>query len=260
MDGGLEGFEVDFGGGDGEEGVGAGAVWESEQGSDDLVDGVVADDAAAVEAGDGAAAGVEEAEVVVDLGGGGDGGAGIARLIFLLDGDGGGEAVHVVDIGLFDALQELAGVGGERFDVAALAFGVDGVEGEGRFAGAGDAADDGERVVGDVDVDGFEVVGARAADDDGVVGLGRRGALAFFDGVHCWDLGKHGHSLLSDRWAGIANQAEREWVLQGAVHRLTCCRHPREVWVRCGLKVVGGKVGKLRVFFHIFKGTMVALT
>ncbi len=54
----------------------------------------------------------------------------------------------MVDVRLFDALQELAGVGGERFDVAALAFGVDGVEGERGFAGAGDAGDDGEGVVG----------------------------------------------------------------------------------------------------------------
>jgi hypothetical protein len=51
----------------------------------------------------------------------------------------------VVDVGLFDALEELAGVGGERFDVAALALGVDGVEGERGLARAGDAADDGEQ-------------------------------------------------------------------------------------------------------------------
>ena len=137
---------------------------QGEERGDDLVYGVALDDAAAVEAGDGAAAGVEEAEVVVDLGGGGDGGAGVAGLVLLLDGDGGGEAVHVVDVGFFDALEELAGVGGEGFDVAALAFGVDGVEGERGFAGAGDSADDGEGVVGDVDVDALEVVGAGAAD------------------------------------------------------------------------------------------------
>jgi hypothetical protein len=141
----------------------------------------VADDAAAVQAGDGAAAGVEQAEVVVDLGGGGDGGAGIAGLIFLLDGDGGGEAVHVVDVGLFNALEKLAGVGREGFDVAALALGVDGVEGERGLAGAGDAGDDGEGVVGDVDVDGFEVVGAGAADDDVVVGGGGGDCLILID-------------------------------------------------------------------------------
>ena len=71
------------------------------------------DDAAAVETRDGSAAGVEKAEVVVDFGGSGDGGAWVAGLVFLLDGDGGGEAVHVVDVGLFDALEKLAGVGGE---------------------------------------------------------------------------------------------------------------------------------------------------
>ncbi len=78
----------------------------------------------------------------------------------------------MVDVGLLDALEELAGVGGERFDVAALAFGVDGVEGERGFARAADAADDGEGVVGDVDVDALEVVGARAADCDLVIAYG----------------------------------------------------------------------------------------
>ena len=74
---------------------------------------------------------------------------GIARGVFLPDGDGGRDAVDLVDVGLFHALQELAGVGGERFDVAPLAFGVDGVEGERGFAGARDTGDDGELVVGD---------------------------------------------------------------------------------------------------------------
>ncbi len=110
------------------------------------------------------AAGVEEAEVVVDLGGSGYGGAGVAGLVLLLDRNGGSQSVHVVDVGLFDALEELAGVGGEGFDVAALAFGVDGVEGERGFAGAADPADDREGVVRDVDVDALQVVGAGASD------------------------------------------------------------------------------------------------
>ena len=130
----LHRLEFYFGSDDGKESVGASAFREREEGGDDLVYGVAFDDAAAVQAGDGAAAGVEEAEIVVDFCGGGYGGAGVAGLIFLLDGDGGGEAVHVVYVGLFDALEELAGVGGEGFYVAALAFGVDGVEGERGFA------------------------------------------------------------------------------------------------------------------------------
>ncbi len=36
----------------------------------------------------------------------------------------------MVDIGLLHHLQELAGIGRERLDIAALAFGIDGVEGE----------------------------------------------------------------------------------------------------------------------------------
>ena len=79
---GWRGSDLNLGAGDGEEGVGAGGSGESKEGGDDLVDRVVADDAAAVQAGDGAAAGVEQAEVVVYLGGGGDGGAGVARGIF----------------------------------------------------------------------------------------------------------------------------------------------------------------------------------
>ena len=129
----LEGFELDLGADDGEEGVGAGTFAQSGERGDDLVHRIPLDGAAAVQAGDGAAAGVEEAEVVVDFGGGGDGGAGVAGLVLLLDGDGGGEPVHVVDVGFLDTFQELAGVGGEGFHVATLPFRVDGVEGERRF-------------------------------------------------------------------------------------------------------------------------------
>ena len=91
---------------------------------------------------------------------------GIAGGVLLLDGDGGGEAVDEVDVGLLDALEKLPRVGGKRLDVAALALGVDGVKGERRLAGAGDSGDDGQLAVGNVAVDVFQVVGPRAADDD----------------------------------------------------------------------------------------------
>ena len=75
----------------------------------------------------------------------------------------------MVYVGFFDTLEELAGVGGEGFDVAALAFGVDGVEGEGGFARAGDTADDSQGVVRDVYVDALEVVGPGSADCDLII-------------------------------------------------------------------------------------------
>lgn len=68
--------------------------------------------------------------------------------------------------------EELAGVGGEGFNVAALAFGEDGVEGEGGFSGSGESGEDGEGVAVDVDVDVFEVVFFCAADDEPVCHVG----------------------------------------------------------------------------------------
>jgi hypothetical protein len=45
-------------------------------------------------------------------------------------------------VGLLHQLQELAGVGGERLDVAALALGVERVERERGFSRAGEPGDD----------------------------------------------------------------------------------------------------------------------
>src|SRR3546814_1091823 len=65
---------------------------------------------------------------------------------------------------LLHHLQELAGIGGEGVDVAALTLGIDGVEGEGGLAGAGQAGDDDQAVAGEVDVDALEIMLACAAD------------------------------------------------------------------------------------------------
>ncbi len=111
-------------------------------------------------------AGVEETEVVVDLGDGPDRAAGIFGGRLLLDGDGGREPLDGVNVRLVHDAQELAGVGGERFDVPPLSFGVQRVERERRFPGARDARDDDELVPGDGDADIFEVVLAGTLDDD----------------------------------------------------------------------------------------------
>jgi len=119
-------------------------------------------------------AGEEELQVVVDFGQGADGRAGGADAVFLLDGDGGRDAVDVVDVGLVHAVEELPDVGREGLDVAALALGVEGVEGERGLAGAGGAGDDGQLAERDIEVEGLEVVLAGAADgNDG----GGRGGL-----------------------------------------------------------------------------------
>jgi len=125
-------------------------------------------------------AGEQEAQVVVDLGDGADGGARVLRRGLLLDGDGRGEPVDVVHIGLLHHLQELARIGRQAFHVTALALRVDGVEGQRRLAGARDAREHHQRVTRDLQVDVLEVVLARPADVDGLVGLGCASQLRCF--------------------------------------------------------------------------------
>ena len=137
---------------------------------DDLLDCLALDGAAAGGAVGPPNARPEEAHVVVDLGDGADGGAGVVGGGLLVDGDRGREAVDVVDVGLLHEAKELAGVSGEGLDVAALAFCVDGVEGEGGLARAGEPRDHDELVARDLDVDVLEVVLAGTAHGDVVEG------------------------------------------------------------------------------------------
>ncbi|VVB72736.1 Uncharacterised protein [uncultured archaeon] len=76
----------------------------------------------------------EQPQVVVDRSYRADGAARVLGGSLLLDGYGGGEPLDAVHIRLIHLAQELAGVGGERFDIAALALGVNGVKGQGGFA------------------------------------------------------------------------------------------------------------------------------
>ena len=78
----------------------------------------------------------------------------------------GAEAVDRVDVRLLHHLQELAGVGGEALDVAALALGVDRVEGQARLAGAGQPGDADQRMARQPDGDVLEVVLPGAVNDE----------------------------------------------------------------------------------------------
>ena len=105
----------------------------------------------------------EQAHIVVDLGDGADGRAWIARSGLLLDGDRRGQSVDLIDVRLLHHLQELAGIGRQALDIAPLAFGIDGVEGERRLAGARKAREHHQLVAGDIEVDVLEIVLACAA-------------------------------------------------------------------------------------------------
>ena len=83
----------------------------------------------------------QQPHVVVDLGRRADGRARIADAVLLPDGDRRADALDAVDVRLLHPLEELPRVGRQRLDVAPLAFGVDGVEGERRLARPADAGD-----------------------------------------------------------------------------------------------------------------------
>ena len=110
----------------------------------------------------------QKTQVIIDFRDRSDRRAGVAARGLLVDGDRGGQAVDAVEVRLVHLAQELTGVARETLDVAALALGVDGVEGQARLARAGQACDHDELVARDGDVDVAQVVLTRAADDDGI--------------------------------------------------------------------------------------------
>ena len=103
-----------------------------------------------------------------------------------------GQALDEVDVRLVHLPEELAGVGRQRLDVAALAFREDGVEGQAGLARAGEPREHDHRVAGQVEVDVLEVVLAGAADDEPVhvIPVSRSGSVPV------------GPLVGGDRWSG----------------------------------------------------------
>src|SRR4030095_7359730 len=89
-------------------------------------------------------------------------------------GDRRADAVDAIDIGLLHPLQELAGVSGQRLDVARLPRGVDRVKGERRFSRAADPGEHDELPAGQRQVDVLEIVRSSTANDERGYSGGRR--------------------------------------------------------------------------------------
>src|SRR6202041_3807831 len=75
-------------------------------------------------------AGKEQTQIIEDLGGGSDGRARVARGVFLFDRDRRRDPVDYIDVRLLDALEKLSRICRQRFDISALPFGVNRIEGE----------------------------------------------------------------------------------------------------------------------------------
>ena len=112
----------------------------------------------------------QELEVVVELRHGAHRAAAGANWIGLVDGDGRWYAFHPVHGRLVHAVQELAGVGRKRLHVAALAFGVEGVEHQTGLARTAGASHNREFAGTNVQVKVFEVVLPCPANADGALG------------------------------------------------------------------------------------------
>ena len=143
-----------------------------QQGVEDLLGRLLADRLAALIASRLAQPGEQQPQVIVDFGDRGHGAAGIVAARPLVDRDRRLKALDQVDVGPFQLVEELPGVGREAFDVLPLAFGVERVEGQRTLARAAGAGDDHEPVAGDVEVEVLQVVHPRPADAD-ALGRGR---------------------------------------------------------------------------------------
>ncbi len=110
--------------------------------------------------------GVEDAEVVVNFRRRRDGRALVAAGAALLDGDGRGQALDEIHVRLLHLVEELPRVGGQALDVAALALGVERVEGERGLSRAAEPRDHDELLTRDFQRQVLQVVLAGASDSD----------------------------------------------------------------------------------------------
>ena len=78
--------------------------------------------------------GEQQAKIVVDFGDGADGRTRAAAGGLLLDRDGRAKSINCIDIRTFHLVQKLARVGRQGLYVAALAFGINRVEGQRRLS------------------------------------------------------------------------------------------------------------------------------
>ena len=109
---------------------------------------------------------VEQPQIIVNLGDRTDRRARIVRGRLLLDRNRRRQTLDQIDVGLFHQLQELPGVRRERFDVAALPLGVEGVERQRALARPREAGDDDQPVPRQIEIDVLEVMRACAANAD----------------------------------------------------------------------------------------------
>ena len=109
---------------------------------------------------------VQQAQIVIDFRDRAHRGTRILRRGFLINRDCGRKTVDTVEVGLVHLPEELARIGRKAFDVATLAFGIDGIEGQARLSASRQSGDHDQLVARDGRVDVLQIVLASAAYDD----------------------------------------------------------------------------------------------
>ena len=92
--------------------------------------------------------------------------AGCRGAALLLQGDGRRQSFDFVNDRLLQLMEQAAGVGGDRFQIAPLGLRVEGAERQRRFARTGHASEHDQRIARHIDVDVLQVMRAGPADAD----------------------------------------------------------------------------------------------
>ena len=137
-----------------------------EQRFQNLLRRLLADGRAALVAGQFAQPGIQQPQVIVDLGDRGHRAAGIVAAGPLIDGDRRLQALDQIDVGPFELMEELPGVGREAFDILPLSFGIQGVEGQRALARTAGARDHDQAIAGQGQIEVLQVVRAGPVDAD----------------------------------------------------------------------------------------------
>ena len=150
----------------------------------------------------------QQAQEMPDLGGRRDRALAPAARQALLDRHGRRDAVHRIDLGPAGRLHDAARIGVQRFEVAALAFVEQDVEGQRALARAGHAGDDAELAARDGDAQGLQVVLAGVDDADRFVDPWRAARCAFTTHCRGWPSSTRvrpgrGALVLAQRLAGV---------------------------------------------------------
>src|SRR6202035_1938393 len=109
---------------------------------------------------------IQQAQVIVNFGDRAHRGARVVGGRFLLDRDRGRQALDGVDVRLLHHREKLPGVSGQRFDVAPLTLGIDGIESERGLAGTRQAGEYDQSIARQVEIDILQVMGPGTPDSD----------------------------------------------------------------------------------------------